>query len=172
MTMQEFFTIDRMKKFKETSKKIVGKKGSVADADLLLSDSVYEWCENWEKYSARAKNLDAYFINSMYNNFWSWRSYHNRNKRKFITTELPNDLQDLKDDVYDLELDLERKKLENLVRSKVKKLNLHEQYLYQMVFVDNMTFRQISKKTDIPLASVYTMYRYMKDKIKDMLNDN
>lgn len=169
MTMQEFFTIDRMKKFKDTSKKIVGKKGSNSDADLLLSDSVFEFCENWDKYVKRAKDLEAYFINSMYHNYWNYRSYHNRDKRSFMTVELPSNITEAVEDLYDVEKDLDRQNLEKLIKNKVKKLNLHEQYLYQMVFVENLTFREISKKTTIPLQSVYTMYRYMKDKLKDML---
>lgn len=51
------------------------------------------------------------------------------------------------------------------------KLNQADRILYDLTFKDNLSVRQIAKKTNIPPSSIFVMQKKLKNKIKNLIEE-
>lgn len=160
--------LSKDKQYKGICRKIAG--------DTMLGDDLYSELmlslfENKRLVEIReqcGRNFYLYVIQSAYNMFRNRRSKFNKMYRNHLEVTI-NEIPEIVDDEYILEIDVLHDKLTNKIMNVVDEYKGKFPYEVKMfeAYLEHKTLRALSRATGIPVVSCHTTIKKFKEKLKD-----
>ena len=161
--------INKDPEYKKITRRIIREKELFDDGfqDLLLAvannkKSVDLWNQ---QVTGTTTPFKAFFIGICSNTFKSTTSSH---YRKYVR---PNEHDNILDheDLISITIDdeIDRIFFNRKVSEFIRTLNWFDRELFTLYFIDQMTYRQISKVTSIPTSQVFGYIKKQKEKIRN-----